>query len=320
MNNLYCEISNVTGIESVSVSTSHTSSMSTATFICREHTLNIGNIITIDLGYIDNHSIVFTGYVKNIEYNVPNNVYTITANDVITRAVEFFVAPSDPTEILKWHDIAAEDLVSEVMSLAGISVTTIGATTFTFAVSEDVYAEVNLVSSYDYSKNIADIIAWHIYADENGTVYFLDRKPYVMDGDHSIFTITDSNILKFTYKKSDRDLRNRIVVYGYNNLHSEASASSPYLPTGFYKTVVVSAADVIDTQDMADKACAYNLEKLNRLTEQISVSVIGDPTLLARKVITVNEAYSGINENWYIYTADHTWGKDGYTVDMELRK
>ena len=138
-----------------------------------------------------------------------------------------------------------------------------------------------------------------------------------MAGDTPFTTV--NGIVRIGHRRSDRDLRNRVVVYGTDGIYASAEEESPYLPAGFRKTVVV-ASPWIDDQGMAQAACDYNLDKLNRLTEEITIEVVGNPDLHARKVVTVSESHTGISGDWYIYTCEHRWGEGGYTTNLELRK
>lgn len=176
---------------------------------------------------------------------------------------------------------------------------------------------------------IADTLAWHIYADSNGKVWFVERNPHLMSGDTPIVTITDSVISNLQFAVSERDLRNRIVVYGRNNIHAEALSSTSYdpvlessrsiLPAGFYKTVVASA-DWIDTQSMAQKAADYNLDLLNRLTVEATLVMEGNPNISARDIVTVNSASLSLNTDFYVYTIDQNWSSSGFTTTLTLRK
>jgi len=329
MSNLYCSITNLTNVLNVNVSMSHVSAVTTAVIEAIGSTLSIGDSITIDLGYNDNHAQIFEGYVKSIDKNVPENTYTITAHDVLVRAIDFFVVSTDPEDPFTRSNISAEDLIEDVLELAGITGLDADPTNFVFATASE--AEVNLVSAYDYCKFIADFLTYHLYADTTGTVHFLNRKPYVMEAgspessqpgfvaDSSSGTIDDTKILTFTYKESEQDLRNRVVVYGSPGVYAEASDSSPYLPGGYYKSVAF-ATPLIDQTSYAQAAADYNLLILNRLTRQISMTVIGDPDYLARRVFTVQESILSIDDDYYILIAEHLWSKSGYTVNMELRK
>jgi hypothetical protein len=279
--------------------------------------LEIGDSIVIDLGYTSDHGKVFEGYVKNIEIKESPKTYTITASDVLVRAMDYFIASSNPDNPFSRQNISAEDLVGDVLSLAGLNDYDSDATSFTFAINNPV--EVNLTSSYDYSRFIADIIAWHLYADINGTVHFVNRKPFPMGGDSAVGTITKAISLNGKHGSSDRDLRNRVVVYGAGDIHAEASASSPYLPPGFFKSVAVAAPQVFDTQAMAEQAANYNLDLLNRLTVTAGATVEGNHRFIARKTVNLDISELGLSGEWYIFAADHQWGSGGYTVTAEFR-
>lgn len=233
----------------------------------------------------------------------------------MVKATDFFIASDTPDDSYKARNISAEDLVEAVFNMAQITSYSHDTSYFTFGITRDV--EVNLVSAYDFAKTIADILAYSIWCDNTRTAYFKDRRPYVMGSDTSYKTV--NGILNITRRLSDRDLRNRVVVYGATGIYAVAEAESPYLPAGFRKSVVV-ASPWIDDQDMAQAACDYNLDKFNRLTEEVTVELIGDPDLHARQVITISETHTGISGLWYIYACEHRWGQGGYTTNLELRK
>lgn len=328
MRSLYATATNVTGILAVTINESHSATNTVATIEARGFSGTIGNSISIDLGYSDSHGTIFTGYVKSLEKNVPENIYTITASDVLVRASDFFIVPDSPTTAFSRTNISAEDLVEDVLDLAGITGVDSQATSYTLAVNGTV-AEVKLISAYDYCKSIADLIAWHLWAGRDGTVHFRNRKPYVMDGNSgqpgdvadtkmSGKSVIDSNSINTVYRESEVDLRNKVVVWGKEGITATASDSSPYLPSGFYKTVLFSS-EIVDTQSMAEATADYNLYALNRLTREVTATVLGDYELEARKVIEVTLTGININENMYIYSANHTWSAGGYETSLVLR-
>jgi hypothetical protein len=330
MDSLYASVTGVTNPLNITVSESHSSSTSTAIIECLSHSLNIGDYISVDLGYVTNHAIIFRGYVKEIDRAVPQNTYNIIAHDVMIRAVDFFVASTNPDQPFSRNDIKAETLVRDVLELAGLTDYDYDATNFTLAINT--VAEVNLVSAYDYCNGIAELLAWHLYADKNGQVHFVDRKPYVVGGDTSVYTVDSNNlynIISFTHKLSERDLRNRVVVYGSTGIYAEAKQATSYnpltssyeqiLPTGFYKTAV-AASPLINQTSLAQQAADYNLDLYNRLGSNISLSILGSHSVEARTVITVDESITGISGDYYVYLVEHTWGADGYIVNMDLRK
>jgi len=315
---LYASVTGCSSIESISVSDSHSTPTAQATVNCLSSSLDVGDNISIDLGYTGNHQRVFAGYVKNVQKSQSPTKYEITCANAMVRALDYFIVSSNPSTPYSREHIKAETLVGQLMAMAGLTNYSGGSTSFTFA-TNGIPLEVNVVSVYDYCKMIASLLAWTIYADDNGKVWFKDRPPYP-DGDSSVDTLDDSNLLQASYWRSDRDIRNRIVVYGYGGIHAEAKASSPYLPGGFYKTVLVGGGNVISSQSMANSTASYNLAALNRLTVGGTASIIGNPAINCRNCVQVNKADLGMSGQFYVYGIEHAWGKDGYLTNMELRK
>jgi hypothetical protein len=332
MATLYHEIDNVDEVTDIRLTDSHGAAHATCVISCLDHDYQIGDEIEVDFGYEDNHRKQFEGYVKQIDRRVPDNSYAITALSKMIRAVDFFIVGTNPDSPLKFSNIDAEDLIREVLELAGLNSFDMESTNFTLAVTEGVYAEVNLVSSYDYARGIADLVAWHLWCDpSSGTIHFDNRKPYVhragspedsqpgwdVDPDPTIF-LTDANILQFMYSEDERDLRNRIVVAGAPGISAVAEAESPYLPSGFRKSAALYWP-ILDDQSLADKAASYNLKLLNRLTKRVNCTTLGDPNIEARMVVDVNEAITGIDDVYYVFMIEHMWNKSGYTCSMDLR-
>lgn len=316
---LYRSVTGCSGVMNIEVATSHSSQVSTAVIECTSISLDIGDSVIVDLGYTTNHKKLFEGYVKQIEIKYgPTKTYVLTCSDVLIRAIDFFIASSNPNSPFKRSNIAAEKLVQDVLELAQLTDYDYDETEFTFAVHNPL--EVNLTSAYDYCRFISDIIAWHFYADENGTVHFVNRQPYLMGGDAPEFTITDTQFVDIKRTITDKNLRNRVVIYGKGSIYAEAKASSPYLPTDFYRTAVVAAPTVFDTQSMANQAASRNLTLLNRLTQSLQLTCLGNPDLLARKIVTLNHSSIGASGDWYVFAASHSFGSSGYTTTVELRK
>lgn len=326
---------------SVNVSNSHDSAVSVATISCTDTTLDIGNSIIISLGYTTGVTKVFEGFVKNIDYNVPNKIYQVTAHDLMVRAVDFFMVSESAESPFTFRNKSGEDLVQWVLEMSGLTSFHMDETYFTFAVEHD--GEFNVISSYDYAKNIARILAWNIWMDVDGTVQFTNRKPFPMDGslsqpgdppfgvnDTSVATFTDDDITVLGQNVHERELRNKIVVYGEGDLSADASSATSYnplteameqiLPEDYYKSAVLSSP-IITEQGFAQDACDYNLSLLNRLAVEISISVEGDPTLACRDCITLNQTILDptVNRLWYVYQLEHNWSNQGYLTTMTLR-
>lgn len=323
----YYTASGCSNIISISINNSHGSNIATAVIECVSTSKNIGDTIEVYLGYEGDYDRKFSGYVKQIERKAPDDTYTITAFDALIRASDFFIASSNPNAALSYSNIKAEKLVDELLTLAGLTNYTYDATSFTFGVRNSF--EVNLVGSLDYIRTICDLLTWSIWADSDGKIHFENRKPYPMTGtsgqpgdsaDSPIsYTLTDSKIIEINYKITEKDLRNKVVVYGGNDVYATASSSSSYLPAGFYKTAVL-AAPMLDTQSFAQDTADYNLDLLNRITKEVQLTVLGDPILDARSVIVLNTTSIPLTGNWYIYACEHNINKSGYVNNLTLRR
>lgn len=317
-NHLYASATGCSGIQSVSVSDSYNAATSTASIICTGFSGDVGQSMSITLGYSSDNARVFSGYVKSVQRSQQPTLYEISCANSMIRAVDYFIVSSNPEEPFSRSNISAEALIGELMSMAGLNNYAGGGTGFTFATRGEPL-EVNLASSYDFSKMIADIVAWHLYCDNDGQIHFTYLPPFP-NGGSSVATLNNSNLLAVSYYRSDRDLRNRVVVYGAEDVYAEAKASSPYLPGGFYKSVVVAAPNIITSNEVAQMSADYNLAKLNRLTIGGTATIIGDPNIACRSEVSVNKSDIGMSGNFLVYGCEHDWSKDGYKTNLELRQ
>lgn len=315
-------VSTVTGCSnliSVSIQDSHTAPTATAQIIAETCSLDIGDSVTVTMGYTGDTFTAFTGFVKEIEVKEPEKYYTITAANVMIRAVDYFIAAEDPNNPYSWSNISAEDLIQSILELSGLSSFDMEATSFTFAVYNPV--EVNLTPAFDYARFLADIIAFNLYADNSGTVHLVNRRPYPVGGDTSVATFNSDNTITANYAINDRDLRNKIIVYGSGDIKATASAVSPYLPSGYYRTAVVAAPGVIDTQSMASQSASYNLALLNKLTYKVALSAEGTTGIIPRTCVTVDLPNQGLNDElFYVYSVEHSFSNAGFLTNLDLRK
>jgi len=343
MSKLFASIAGVSNPFNIQVTSAHNAPTSTANIQCLSTTKDVGDAIAIDLGYVGNHSQVFQGYVKQVEHQVPEDTWSLTCVDVMIRAIDYFIAAADPANPYKIDKIKAEDLVKVLLAMAGLPLDNKDNTHFTFATVNT--AEVNLVTVYDQIRVIADLLTWSIYADEQGETYFVNRKPYIMStnpanpgwdqvgmkNDVPSYTVSDllGQVLQSTLVVSERDLRNKVVIYGAAQSHGEAKEKKSYnpltglmvpvLPDGYYKTAV-GASPLIDPATCTEIA-EYNLALYNRLGINVQAQWIGDPKYKARTVVTYTDSYNSISAvDFYVYMVEHQWSNAGYTTNVELRK
>lgn len=315
---LDCDVTGTSEVISITFQDSHVAPTSTVTITAISTNLDIGDEVEVELGYVGDTFLVLTGFVKNVEYKEPEREYSITCSNVLARAIDFFIASDNPDEPFSRQNITAEDLIGDLLELAGITDYDPDPTSFTFAINNPV--EVNLTPCYDYCHFLADIIAFTIFADTDGTVKLIDRRPYPVEGDTADYTFTVDDVIEATYEKSDLNIRNKVIVYGSAGISATESASSPYLPAGFFRTVVVAAPGVIDSQSMAQQSAEYNLELLNRLTQKVNLSVIGRTGVVPRTIATVTLPGIGVTGDWYVYSVEHNWSKAGFLTNLELRR
>lgn len=251
---------------------------------------------------------------------------------------------ADPEAPWGRSNISAEDLVGDLLEEAFIySYTPTPPMSFTYGLNAP--AEFNFVSVMDAIGEICRTLVWHVWAD-GGTVYFSDIKPYYRTGadkdeeygesgneddviSHVLSTAdvmipeTDPPqkpiITGFELTVSDEDLRNKVMVFGREDITATASAESPYLPPDFYKTVVI-ASQLIDSGGMAEATANFNLKRLNRLTETAQIDCLGDSTIRARQFIQINEKTTDPTGFWFIETINHIISNGGYTVRLSVRK
>jgi len=318
MYEIYKAVTGTSGLKTIKVTEAHQDASPMALVEAVTTSLTLGDAINIDLGYVGDHDQVFTGYVKEITRTTPPTIYKISSYGVLVRAVDYFVASRNPDNPFTRNNIAAEDLIEDVINLCGLTNYGSEPTSFTFATQGPV--EVNLVSCYEYCHQIANTLAWHLYGDQTGKVWFVERWNGLMGGDSPTKTINNAKVLQTNRIISTRDLRNRIVVYGRSGIHAVAKSSSPHLPGGFYQSVVASA-DWIDTQQMADLAASRNLALLNKLGEACQITLLGDSSYSQRQIVTYNDAEIGASGDWYVGAVDHTISDTGgYITTLSLKK
>ncbi len=308
MENITYSITDSIDAVSIEVYESYKSPSARATIVTDDPgSLDLGDEITIDLGFDSSNGKVFEGFIQNINTERLPGQYIIEAQDVLIKATEHLIVSTDLNNPFRRWNISAEDLVEDLLNEAGITDYSADATTFTFATGE-VPVEFQLTFAWDAIQMVANVVAWHAWADTSGTVHFEDIDPVPGSSSKTYNTGDSGTIVVARRSKSTDNLRNKVVVFGNPPITAIESAVSPYLPANFYKTAVVSSV-LIDTQPMADTTASYNLSKWNRLTESMSIEAEGDYTVHARDTVTVNESFTSTTEDWFVHDIVHSLGE-----------
>lgn len=300
-------------IEGASVDMGYRSSVSTASFTVNSASTDwLGDPVSIYLGYDGNPVQVFQGYINDISWSRMPGTYEISCGDILQRAEKHFIVTNNLDSPWSRRNIAAEDLVGDLLEEAGITNYQGETSGFTFGVSSAV--EFNVVSVLDAIGQLNHILFYVIYADFTGKVWW-KRVPPEPSGT-PVKTLDKFISLSYTY--GTKDLRNKVVVFGKTGINAEASASSPYLPADFYQTAIVSSA-LIDQQSMADSAASYNLDKYNKLTEELKVEIEGDPSLQVRDTVHITDSRTGLDNDWFVYSVKHSFD-EVFTTSLYLRR
>lgn len=275
----------------------------------------VNDSVSITLGYVTGTALIFTGYIDDIQPANPPGLTTVTGRDDLKRASEhLLVPPNSEDPAFKRTNISAEALVQDLLAECGLTNYGSDASGYTF-----LEPEFSLEFVYGAIEQICSILQWHCYADTSGKVWFRDIKPVPVGGAVATFnTGVGGNLTMVNYRQSDDDLRNKVVVFGKEDIYAEASAASPYVPGGYYKTAVV-ASPLIDSQGMADGAAAFNLAAWNKLTEVVEAEAEGNPNVHVRDTVLVQDTFTGRNENWFVYNCSHRFSKD-YRLGLTLMR
>lgn len=314
--NLYKSVTGTTSVQSISMEASYSQLAANAIVECTATTLDMGDAITIDMGYEDNHAVMFRGFVKRVEYTRPSGIVTLTCYDELVKASDYFIAADNPEDPLTYHNIGSYALVQSLLSEASITHFIGEHPGFTFGTNPD-GAKFNLQSVADAIQFVANVTGFTIYCDTSGSVHYDSRKPYVTGTDvssGSLFTGNTGNIISCQYSKSTDKTRNVVRVYGKDNITSRASAANSYLVVD--QTIVI-AHELIDTQTLADNTASVNLDLLNRLTESYELELYGNVAYQPRLIFTLTESFSGANNRKvFFYRVAHRMDQGGWTTSV----
>lgn len=253
---------------------------------------------------------VFSGTVVEINYTRLPGVSSVVVANILDRAQKHYIVTSNLEEPWTRSNIKAEDLVRDLLAEAGITNYVGWNSMFTFGVSSPV--EFNLIASLDAINQINNILATTIYV-EGETVYWDQTQPVPATPVKGY-----THFISVNYTYGTKDLRNKIVLFGKPPIYAEASAESPFLPSGFYQTAIVSS-ELVTEQSMADQAVIYNLNLYNKLTEELRVEIEGDPSVRVRDTVAISNSGINADGNWFVYSLRHTFS-NVFTTTLFLRR
>jgi hypothetical protein len=270
---------------------------------------------------------MFYGTIKAIVRRRPENTYEFTCHDILSRAVEYWFTPPTADGAWERRNITHIALVQDILSEASISgasfsndwpawnkYTDQATATFSFGVGSEP-VQIKVAAAWDVISWICTITGCHVYADSNGVVHLDLIWDETTSSDiisHYFSTGNTGGMKTVEYIRSDENLRNEVIVYG-GGILSSASAVSPWLPPGFYRTAVISH-ELIETQADADLTASINLHRLNRLTESCIVEVLGKTDIDVRQIVNITDPNANVSGNWFVTQCRHTISERGYVT------
>jgi hypothetical protein len=281
--------------------------------------LDIGTAVT---AYI-NETKMFTGTIKSVTRRRPGQVYEFMAEDVLCRSLEYWFAPANLDEGFTWSNINNIDLTLAMLTAAQITDVVDDWSpypTFQFAVGPEPF-KITIASSWDTISMINQVTGQFVYADENGQVHIsrIWSEPGSVVS-HAFVTGNSGTLKTLEYYRTDENLRNRIVCYGYQGVYGEASAVSPYTPAGFYRTATISS-ELLISNAMATETAQINLAQLNKLTESVIADVIGDTSVNYLQTVSITDPKIVLSGNWFISQCEHRVDPtSGYTCRLTCSK
>jgi hypothetical protein len=289
--------------------------------------LDVGDSVGANIITPSGNTRMFSGTIKSVVRRRPDGSWEFTCEDVLAKAIEYWFTPSDLDVGWTRRNINHLDLTKDILKEATIpnldvidDWTPTGYPTFQFAVGPEP-VKITVASAWDTIGWICAITGMHVYADVSSKVHMTriwdEPGPIV----HAYMSTGNAGNMKtLEYTRSDENLRNKVVVYGRDNLYKVASGSSPYVPAGFWKTAIVSST-MIEGDAMAQEVADINLLRMNKLTEACIVDCIGNTSLDCRQTVNITDPKIGVSGNWFVSQIQHKVDPNsGYTCRLTCNK
>lgn len=296
---------NIPDLISLEVSAHAGAACATFSFETLSGGYSIGDEISISMGVDGGAGTVLTGNIDTVTLQNPPQSYRIEGRDKLAVALDYFivvagldegdffnVCPGSPGN---YTLVSPSEAISAILALCGLSGGGGIGTGWLLGTPEE-GAPFQLISAWDAIQQICSIGAWKAWCDADGNIQVgsvLDASGY----GGAFSTGDEGNIISCSYGLSNEDIRNKIVVIGApdpeNGYYTAtASATSPYLPAGVYKTAVIST-DLIGSDGMAQATAAANLTAWNRVSEITTVEAEGNPGVSMYSSVSVSEPFTG---------------------------
>ncbi len=126
-------------------------------------------------------------------------------------------------------------------------------------------------------------------------------------------TITPPDILDFRWSDKSREASGTVIAY----YKTGKKAARNELTIGEGEPVKRIGTNY-PTKDMALAAAKALLAKNQRSETTLSVTVMGQPEIMAEMIMDFQGVHEKVDREWLVKTARHRVGDDGYLTDVEL--
>ena len=327
MKEVYASAGGVTDIVSMEVTASAGAACATFSFQTPSSGFSVGDEISLQMGYTGDIDTVLTGYVDTVTAERPPGLYRIEGRDKLKLALDYFIVAASLDKEdwfnprLETGDATPAGVIGAILGLCGLGGLSGGGGGGWEIGNDTDGTPFQLISAWDAIQQVCAICACRVWCDSSGAIQ-MGSLTSSFGGGGSFTTGDDGNILSCSRSLGNDDLRNKIVVIGGLDSDGEyytatASAESPYLPAGFYKTAVIST-DLIGSQDAANATAATNLTALNKLTERTTIEAIGTPGVERYCSVSVSESFTGGGGGTVVSVA-HIIDSSGYRTRLTAR-
>ncbi len=287
----------------------------------------VGDDIKIYLGYADETTqSLFTGKIVALNPEYPNERAQMLG--VLAYDHSFFLQKThslkDSSTALNGQDLST--LVTKIAGANGLSpnVESTGLK----------YADVVLISpdESDYSiiRRIADMSSLEFFVKDN-TLYL--RKPNY--GDNAATLEWGTNIIGMSFRMSTGRAVKNATVIGYNPKDKSSYSSgavtkgesgifsgtlaSAYVASSKFSSMILEQDLIFSNQTDVAKLAGALIDRANNSFVEGSCQITGDPKIRAGRSVVINGAGKRFSGSYYIKSARHTVGEDGYLLSLELR-
>lgn len=258
-----------------------------------------GNKESIDCGYFE---------VDEMEYSSPPNTVSIKG---VSAAISTALRGEENTRA--WEAITLQAIAQELAAAAEMEISYL-AEYNPYYKRRDQTEQSDLAFLLDCCSKAG--LALKV---TNDTIVIFDEEDMEAQEPIVILTKGQSNILRTRFKSKSRDIY-RACEIKYKDPSTGQTIRHIYEPPNAPETgQLLKINEQVEDAEEGKVLARKRLREKNLKENMASITVVGDPKLVAGAVIKVN-GYGCFDGKYYIETAKHSYSTSGYTVDIDCHK